>query len=243
MRTRLMMFCSAVATIQTANNSPRLARHFQPPMTNGKTTAIIKLIANAHFKRTASSGSLARFQRAIGPTPIRNIAGAISGTNTVLKYGGPTESLPRLSASINSGYNVPNKTDPAATISRTLFVSSKDSRERSSNFDPSPTCFARQAYKQSEPPITTVRNPRIKVPRLGSLAKACTEVHTPERTRKVPSRLSEKAAMAMSTVQLLKPPRFSVTASEWINAVPTSHGMNEAFSTGSQNHQPPQPSS
>ena len=36
---------------------------------------------------------------------------------------------------------------------------------------------------------------------------------------------------------------FSVTASEWMRAVPTSHGMNEAFSTGSQNHHPPQPSS
>ena len=31
--------------------------------------------------------------------PIRNIAGAISGTNTRLKYGGPTESLPMPSAS------------------------------------------------------------------------------------------------------------------------------------------------
>ena len=49
--------------------------------------------------------------------------------------------------------------------------------------------------------------------------------------------------IASSTVQLLKLPRFSVTASEWISAVPTSHGMNDAFSTGSQNHQPPQPSS
>ena len=52
-----------------------------------------------------------------------------------------------------------------------------------------------------------------------------------------------EGAMASNTVQLLKLPRFSVTASEWINAVPTSHGMKEAFSTGSQNHQPPQPSS
>ena len=49
--------------------------------------------------------------------------------------------------------------------------------------------------------------------------------------------------MASNTVQLLKPPRFSVTASECTRAVPTSQGMNEAFSTGSQNHQPPQPSS
>ena len=36
---------------------------------------------------------------------------------------------------------------------------------------------------------------------------------------------------------------FSVTASEWMSAVPASQGMKDAFSTGSQNHQPPQPSS
>ena len=83
----------------------------------------------------------------------------------------------------------------------------------------------------------------MKMPRLGSLANACTDTSTPERTRNVPSRLSENAMMASSSVQLLKSPRFSVTASEWISAVPTSQGMNDAFSTGSQNHQPPQPSS
>jgi hypothetical protein len=80
-------------------------------------------------------------------------------------------------------------------------------------------------------------------PRAGSVAKAWTEVSTPERTRKVPSRLSEKASRASSTVQRLKAPRFSVTASECTSAVPASQGMKEAFSTGSQNHQPPHPSS
>ena len=83
----------------------------------------------------------------------------------------------------------------------------------------------------------------MKTPRFGSTANACTEVSTPERTRKVPSSDRPKATMASSTVQLRKAPRFSVTASEWISAVPTSQGMKEAFSTGSQNHQPPQPSS
>ena len=82
----------------------------------------------------------------------------------------------------------------------------------------------------------------MNTPRAGSVAKACTEVSTPERTRKVPSSDSENATMASSTVQLLKLPRFSVTASECISAVPASQGMKEAFSTGSQNHQPPQPS-
>ena len=81
----------------------------------------------------------------------------------------------------------------------------------------------------------------MNTPRAGSVANAWTEVSTPERTRKVPSRRQRKRQMASSTVQLLNAPRFSVTASEWISAVPVSHGMNDAFSTGSQNHQPPQP--
>ena len=81
------------------------------------------------------------------------------------------------------------------------------------------------------------------MPRVGSVAKAWTEVSTPDRTRKVPSSDRENAEIASNTVQFLKLPRFSVTASECTSAVPTSQGMNEAFSTGSQNHQPPQPSS
>ncbi|CRR34526.1 hypothetical protein PAERUG_E15_London_28_01_14_08789 [Pseudomonas aeruginosa] len=80
-------------------------------------------------------------------------------------------------------------------------------------------------------------------PREGSAANECTLVSTPERTRKVPSSDSANAAIASSRVQLPKVPRFSVTACEWISAAPTSHGMKLAFSTGSQNHQPPQPSS
>ena len=122
-------------------------------------------------------------------------------------------------------------------------ASSIDSRETSPNWPPSPTLGARHANSASEPPITSARNARMKMPRAGSVAKACTEVSTPERTRNVPSSDSEKAMIASSTVQILKPPRFSVTASECTSAVPTSHGMKEAFSTGSQNHQPPQPSS
>ena len=83
----------------------------------------------------------------------------------------------------------------------------------------------------------------MKTPRVGSVAKACTEVSTPERTRKVPSSDSEKARMARSTVQIFSASRFSMTIAEWSSAVAASHGMKDAFSTGSQNHQPPQPSS
>ena len=83
----------------------------------------------------------------------------------------------------------------------------------------------------------------MKTPRAGSTAKACTEDRTPERTRKVPMRLSEKVTMASSTVQTLRASRFSITTAECNSAVPASHGIKEAFSTGSQNHHPPQPSS
>ena len=83
----------------------------------------------------------------------------------------------------------------------------------------------------------------MNTPRVGSVAKACTEVSTPERTRKVPSSESEKARIASRMVQLFSASRFSTTIAECSSAVPASQGMNEAFSTGSQNHQPPQPSS
>jgi hypothetical protein len=57
----------------------------------------------------------------------------------------------------------------------------------------------------------------------------------PERTRKVPSRLSAKASSASSTVQIFSASRFSTTMAECSSAVPASQGSSEAFSTGSQN--------
>ncbi len=75
----------------------------------------------------------------------------------------------------------------------------------------------------------------MKMPRRGSVAKACTEVSTPDRTRKVPISDSEKARIASRMVQTLSAPRFSITTAECNSAVPASHGINEAFSTGSQN--------
>ncbi len=83
----------------------------------------------------------------------------------------------------------------------------------------------------------------MNTPRVGSVAKACTEVSTPERTRKVPSSDSEKVRIESRMVQTFSALRFSITTAECSSAVPASHGISEAFSTGSQNHQPPQPSS
>ena len=83
----------------------------------------------------------------------------------------------------------------------------------------------------------------MKSPRSGSEAKAWTLVKTPERTKNVPSNDREKAKIASNTVHARNTPRFSVTARLCTNAVPINQGIKDAFSTGSQNHQPPQPNS
>src|SRR5262245_65279983 len=122
--------------------------------------------------------------------------------------------FPRSNASKNKGYRVPKSTDPKAATSNTLFASNIPSREITEKPPPNPTRGARHAYKTNEPPITTAKNTRMNRPRFGSVANACTEVKTPERTKKVPSKLSENAMIASSTLQEIKPPRLSVTANE-----------------------------
>src|SRR3546814_5140474 len=73
---------------------------------------------------------------------------------------------------------------------------------------------------------------RMKKPRSGSVAKACTEVSTPERTMKVPMSDSEKVRMASRMVHTFSALRFSTTIAECSRAVPSSQGMKETFSTG-----------
>ena len=53
----------------------------------------------------------------------------------------------------------------------------------------------------------------------------------------------EKAATPSMMVQVRSASRAASTLTECSSAVAASQGMSEAFSTGSQNHQPPQPSS
>ena len=144
---------------------------------------------------------------------------------------------------MTSGYKVPSRMVAVVTISRMLLIRMSDSRDIGDVTKVERTEGARQAYNPRDKPTTRDKKIRIKTPRAGSLAKACTEVRIPERTRKVPSSDNENATSAKSTVQALNTPRFSVAASECTRAVPTSHGIKDAFSTGSQNHQPPQPSS
>ena len=83
----------------------------------------------------------------------------------------------------------------------------------------------------------------MNTPRSGSFAKACTDVITPDRTMNVPTSENPKAMIASSTVQAFRLSRFSTTMAECNSAAAISQGMKLAFSTGSQNQNPPQPSS
>src|SRR4051794_6296988 len=194
-----------------------------------------------HSRCSAPSRS-PRFQAINGPTPTAISIGTIIGAKLRLKNGKPTDSFGPPMASRNSGYSVPRNTVAQPQDSSRLFSTSEPSRDSGANSPPPFSAGARTAYRVSDPPMATTSSSRMNVPRVGSVAKACTEVSTPERTRNVPTSDREKVMRHSRMVQVFSVSRFSTTMEEWISAVPTSQGMNEAFSTGSQNHQPPQPS-
>src|SRR5207244_1295973 len=127
------------------SRTPSAINGVQRPRIKGNAIAVTIAAPNAHLRRVARSGNDALRHAASGPIPIRNTSGAISGTNTASKYGGPTEILPRPSASRNSGYNVPSITVPSTAIKRILFASSIDSREIAAKAAPPPTAPARAA--------------------------------------------------------------------------------------------------
>src|SRR3972149_4539639 len=68
---------------------------------------------------------------------------------------------------------------------------------------------------------------------MGDCAKACTELSTPLRVRKVPKRQRKKVPKISTMFQTFIMPRFSCIITECRKAVPVSQGRSEAFSTGS----------
>ena len=84
---------------------------------------------------------------------------------------------------------------------------------------------------------------RINKPLSGSLANVLTEFYIPDLTKNVPHILKVKVAINKMIVQYFKSALFSRTKTQWSNAVKQNHGINDTFSTGSQNQKPPHPSS
>src|ERR1017187_3017077 len=131
------------------------------------------------------------------------------------------------------GKNVPHSMVKQTTSKRRLLNRKLDSRETSDSSLCSVLRCDRFAIRKK---VQTARvNPiktRNQAP-IDDCAKACTELITPERVRNVPSMESRKVAKMSAMFHTFNMPRFSCMMTECRNAVPVSHGISEAFSTGS----------
>ena len=92
-------------------------------------------------------------------------------------------------------------------------------------------------------PVVKKKISKIKRPLEASDAKECTLVKIPDLTKNVPQTLKEKQSIDRKTIHLSITCSPLIIIRECTNAKPTIQGINEIFSTGSQNHQPPHPSS
>ena len=165
------------------------------------------------------------------------------GMKAALKNGAPTDSARLHRISAIKGQIVPMNTTKQATVRRRLLTTRPLSRLTMANTPFASNWPARAANRVSAPPTNTARMASTNMPRVGSDAKAWTEVITPERTIKVPTSEKPKAKIASRMVQAFSDSRFSTTMAECSRAVAISQGMKLAFSTGSQNQNPPHPSS
>src|SRR5687767_10906258 len=94
--------------------------------------------------------------------------------------------------------------------------------------------------RPSETATTTPKNESSQAP-MADCVNECTESSTPERVRNVPRIVRENVASNSDKFHTRSIPRRSCTITEWMYAVPVSHGRNDAFSTGSQPQTPPHP--
>ena len=137
---------------------------------------------------------------------------------------------------------MPSSTTNAHTVNSTLFARNDPSRDSGESIEPGDRRRSpRHAIRPSDTTTTTPKNASNQLP-TGPSPKACTELRMPDRVRNVPRIVSAKVATSRLRFQTRSIPRRSWTNTEWMYAVPVSHGSSEAFSTGSHAHTPDQPS-
>ena len=152
---------------------------------------------------------------------------------TLLKNGGPTVILLFVTASLRIGKSVPQSTANAIPTSNRLLkrkLASLLTRLSSSAF--ASRSLSRVATRYTVTVTDRMRKPRNQLPTL-DCANECTLEITPLRVINVPRIASRNADTTSVTFHFRSIPRFSCTMIECRNAVLTSHGRNDAFSTGS----------
>lgn len=215
--------------------SPTVSRAYGARSPNAQATpAAIIPAARGSAKRSRRLRQEAVPQGSAGPTPIRKRIAAAMGIPTWLNQGAPTLILPPPVASTTSGNRVPNSTVKVRLRKSRLLNRNADSRLTRLSMRPSSWSSGRR-HTSSDRAAPRLR--AIAARKNGPIAdwvKEWTLKITPERVRKVPSRVSSKVAMMSVTVQIFSVRRRSATMLEWMKAVAVSHGMSDAFSTGSQ---------
>ncbi len=139
-----------------------------------------------------------------------------------------------MTASAISGKNVPQKITATRPTRSRLLTRKTDSRESSESIRRSERRSSRRLMISAVEPIRTTAIRPSSGPPTVEAPKAWIDSSTPERTRNVPSSASENVPTISETFQTLSIPRRSWTMIECRNAVPASHGISAAFSTGSQ---------
>src|SRR5581483_11633331 len=176
-----------------------------------------------------------------GPTAVSSRRNNAIGIFTRLKNGGPTVILCPCTHSLRIGNSVPHITVKHATSRIRLLNRKLDSRETSdSSLCSLFRCDRFFTKKNTHVANAKARNATNQSP-IDDCANACTELTTPLRVRNVPKIDNRKVAKINHMFHVFSMPRFSCIITECRNAVPVSHGIRDAFSTGSQPQYPPQP--
>ena len=129
---------------------------------------------------------------------------------------------------------MPQKITNASPQSTRLLSRNTDSRESSESSRCSERrSAAREATSATEPAIIVTISARNGIPSVEA-PNAWIDSRIPERTRNVPRIASTPVASTSETFQTFSIPRRSWIITECRNAVPVSHGISDAFSTGSQ---------
>ena len=97
------MCCTDPSTTQAAKKNPNAAPMDHSPASAGAAKPTPNAANATQRKRSSNSPQFDSRQRTTVPGTMMTNKGTIRGTNTALKYCGPTDNLPKLSASITSG--------------------------------------------------------------------------------------------------------------------------------------------
>ena len=153
----------------------------------------------ASQSRPSAPARSPRFQASIGPIAIATSAGATSGTNVEVKVGRPDRHLAGIERVEEQRIQRAEQHRRAGGDQHQIVQQERAfARNRAEGHTRADRRRAPGIELRARHPWRLPSSRRMKTPRSGSVANACTEVSTPERTRKAPSRLSEKARMASS---------------------------------------------